>query len=266
MEVDTTQPLTPKEIKHVQVIVSTLLYYAQAVDSTLLASLSTIPARQVNGTQAVAVHVINSLITLPLTPIPASATKRATWYCWYTQTPPTFPKLVEKAEQQDMFLSNCNDKDFINDAILMLLTIIKHVMLSASEAKLATLYYGCKLAAPLWTTLEELGHFQTSPTPVTTNNITAQGLTMRTMTPKASKSMDQHFHWVKCWNMQCLFQYLWHMAILNCANYSRKHHAPKHNQSVCHFLVFDNATVPKQWTHTSPHQSWQYSCYSVLTP
>jgi hypothetical protein len=45
------------------------------------------------------------------------------------------------------YLSNCNDEDFNNGAILTLSTIIKHVMLSASEAELVALYYGCKLAA-----------------------------------------------------------------------------------------------------------------------
>jgi hypothetical protein len=44
------------------------------------------------------------------------------------------------------------------------------------------------MAAPLRTTLEELGHNQAKPTPITTNNITAQGLTMGTMTAKAFKS------------------------------------------------------------------------------
>jgi hypothetical protein len=106
-------------------------------------------------------------------------------------------------------LSNCNDKDFNNGAILTLSTIIKHVVLSASEVELAALYYSCKLAAPLQTTLEELGHFQPTPTPITTDNITAQGLTMGTMTPKASKLMDQWFYWLKCWHVQCQFQYLW---------------------------------------------------------
>jgi hypothetical protein len=47
------------------------------------------------------------------------------------------------------YLSNGNDEDFNNGAILTLSTIIKHVMLSASEAELAMLYYGCKLATPL---------------------------------------------------------------------------------------------------------------------
>jgi hypothetical protein len=60
------------------------------------------------------------------------------------------------------------------------------MMSSASKAELGALYYGCKIAAPLRTTLKELGHIQPKPTPVTTNNITAQGLTMGTMMAKAS--------------------------------------------------------------------------------
>jgi hypothetical protein len=90
-----------------------------------------------------------------------------------------------------LYLTNRNGEDFNNGAVLTLSSIIKHVMSSASEAKLAALYYGCKIAAPLRITLEELGHVQPKPTPVTTDNITTQGLTMGTMTPKASKAMDQ---------------------------------------------------------------------------
>ncbi len=54
MEVDTTLPLTPKEIKRVQDIIGTLLYYARAVDPTFPAALSAIAASQSNGTWAVA--------------------------------------------------------------------------------------------------------------------------------------------------------------------------------------------------------------------
>jgi hypothetical protein len=144
------------------------------------------------------------------------------------------------------YLSNCNDKDFNNGAIHTLSTIIKHVMSSASKAELAALYYGCKLDAPLQTTLEELGHIQPTPTPITTDNITAKGLTMGTMTPKASKLMDQHFCRLKCWHAQCQFQYLWRKGVLNRANYSSQHHSPKHHQNVCPFFVFDNTTFPEQ--------------------
>jgi hypothetical protein len=146
----------------------------------------------------------------------------------------------------NFYLSNHNDKDFNNGAILTLSTIIKHVMLSASKAELTVLYYGCKLVAPLCITLEELGHFQPTPTPVTTNNITAQGLTMGTMTPKTSKSMDQRFHWLKCWHAQRQFQYLWWKGIFNRTNYSSKQHAPKNHQNMYPFFFFDNTTFPKQ--------------------
>jgi hypothetical protein len=50
---------------------------------------------------------------------------------------------------EHFYLFNCNDKDFNNDTIITLSIIIKYVMSSASKAKLTTLYYGCKLAAPL---------------------------------------------------------------------------------------------------------------------
>jgi hypothetical protein len=81
-------------------------------------------------------------------------------------------------------------------------------MSSLSKAELLALYYGCKMAAPLRTTLEELGHYHPKPTPVITNNITTQGLIMQTMTAKASKSMDHHFHWLKCCDAQRQFKYL----------------------------------------------------------
>jgi hypothetical protein len=110
------------------------------------------------------------------------------------------------------YLTNQNNKNFINGAVLTLSAIIKHVMSSASKVELSPLYYSCKMAAPLRTTLNKLGHNQANPTPITTNNINAQGLTMGIMTAKASKSMDQRFHWLKCRDAQCQFKYLWQKA------------------------------------------------------
>ncbi len=80
--------------------------------------------------------------------------------------------------------------NFHNGAINVLSTIIKHVMSSALEAETGALYYGCKRAIPYRTTLEEMDHPQTEPTPVTTDNNTAHGLTMGTMQSKASNSND----------------------------------------------------------------------------
>jgi hypothetical protein len=114
------------------------------------------------------------------------------------------------------------------------------------EAKLATLYYGCKQAIPIRIALEEMGHKQPTPTPVTADNITAQRLATGTMAPKASKSNDQRFNWLKCCNAQQQFVYLWRKRILNRADYASKHHPAKHHQNVCPFFIFDSKELPTQ--------------------
>eukprot|EP00804_Cyclotella_cryptica_P026154 CCRYP_013043-RA/>CCRYP_013043-RA protein AED:0.45 eAED:0.45 QI:0/-1/0/1/-1/1/1/0/134 len=96
------------------------------------------------------------------------------------------------------YLTKQNNPDFHSGAVLVLSAIIKHIMASASKTELAALFYGCKEATPLRTTLEEMGNPQPGPTPVTTDNSTAVGLTLNTMTPKASKSMDMRLQCLKC--------------------------------------------------------------------
>jgi hypothetical protein len=48
---DDTQKLTDKEIKQVQKIVGSILYYARAVDMTVLMALSSIASEQTKGTE-----------------------------------------------------------------------------------------------------------------------------------------------------------------------------------------------------------------------
>eukprot|EP00957_Ditylum_brightwellii_P043869 3326519-Ditylum_brightwellii.AAC.1 len=71
----------------------------------------------------------------------------------------------------------------------MLSTIIRHVVASTSEAKLAALFYNAREAVPLRVALEEMGHKQPATTIFTDNN-TAHGLTQGTMIAKQSKAMD----------------------------------------------------------------------------
>jgi hypothetical protein len=142
------------------------------------------------------------------------------------------------------YLTNHNNKEFNNGAIITLSSIIKHIMSSASKVELAALYYGCKLAVPICTTLKEMGHQRLKRTMITTNNITAKGLIMGTMTPKASKLMDQCFHSLKCHNAQNQSLYLWRCGIVNCANYASKHHPEKHHQAVHPFYIQN--TLPQQ--------------------
>ena len=134
---------------------------------------------------------------------------------------------------------NKGKKEFNNRVIDVLSTIIKHVMSSASEADTDALYYRRKGVIPYIVTLQEMGLLQSEPTPVTTDNNTAHGLTMGTMNSKASKSNDMRFHWLKCCKAQRLFVFMWARGTKNCADHPSKHHHRPHHIHVCPNYVVD---------------------------
>jgi len=139
-------------------------------------------------------------------------------------------------------LTKRNDESFNNGAILTLSKIIKHVMSSASEAETAALFYNCKAAAPLRVTLMEMGHPQ-GPTQVTTDNSAALGLIKKTMIPKAAKSYDMRFNYLKCRQAQKQFDIIWRRGKNNRADYHSKRHPIKHYVNKRHDYVVD---MPRQ--------------------
>ena len=56
-DVDTSPQLAKERIRHIQDVVGTLLYYARAVNTTLLATFSPIASRQSTATEEVATMI-----------------------------------------------------------------------------------------------------------------------------------------------------------------------------------------------------------------
>ena len=104
------------------------------------------------------------------------------------------------------FLMNIGYPQFNNGPVLTISKIICHVMASAAEAELAAIFYSAQEAIPLCNLLEELGHKQ-HQTPITTDNVMAQGLINGAMLPWKSKAMDMRFHWLQCWRAQQKFDF-----------------------------------------------------------
>ena len=242
---DTSAPLSPEEIKHVQDIVGSFIWYGRACDPTLSAALSAIAARQTKGTanvMAACRHFLDYIATHPN----ASIRYKASDMILAFDTDASYLSEVNAKSRAAAYyyMTRKGKRNFHNGAIDVLSTIIKHVMSSASEAELGALYYGCKRAIPYRNTLEEMGHPQTNPTPVTTDNNTAHGLTMGTMQSKASKPNDMRFQWLKCRKAQRLFQFLWAKGSTNRADYPSKHHPGRHHQQVRPSYVVDR--IPPQ--------------------
>ena len=120
-----------------------------------------------------------------------------------------------------------------NAPIYVMCNIMKEVLSVASEAELAGLFHNGKEACPIRICLAKLGHSQ-PPTPLKTDNTTAEGLAIDTpVKHEGSKAIDMHFYWIR--HRVCQGQYhdvYWRKAEFNRADYfTTKHHAPKHHQN-----------------------------------
>jgi hypothetical protein len=103
-------------------------------------------------------------------------------------------------------------------------------MSSAAEAELGALFINAKTAVSMHHTLEELGHPQ-QPTPMKTDNKTANYLHTNKILPKALKAMDMRFHWLQRCKAQEQFRYYWRPGTQNMADYFTKHHLASHHKA-----------------------------------
>jgi hypothetical protein len=76
-----------------------------------------------------------------------------------------------------------------------------------------------------------LGHPQ-PPTPIKTDNTTANGITNDTIKQKRSKAMDMQFYWICDRVNQGQYHVYWRKGGLNCADYFTKHHPTQHHQEM----------------------------------
>ena len=181
---DTTPRVSADRVRRVQDVVGTFAWYARAVDPTMAATMSSIASRQATATEQLEEEVkqfLDYCATHPNAGVRFMASDMV--LCLHSDSSYLSEPGSKSRAAGHYYLGYKDKESFNNGAVLTLSKIIKHVMTSASEAETAALFYNCKAAAPLRTTLAEMGHPQ-PPTPVTTDNSTAQGLITKSMVPQ----------------------------------------------------------------------------------
>jgi hypothetical protein len=238
-EPDTTPLLDAADNKTIQEIIGTLLYYARAVDPTLLVALSTLSTQQTKGTKQTMkdiVHLLNYCATHP------SAIIRYKKSDMVLHIESDASYLSEKNARSRVagyyYLSNNtnNNNTFTdpmyvampNGPVHVLCQLMKEVVSSAAEAEIAGMFHNAKEACPMRITLEELGHPQ-PPTPLQTDNSTACGIANDTVKQRRSKAIDMRFYWIRDRVRQGQFYVYWRKGAINLADYFTKHHAPVHH-------------------------------------
>ena len=97
--------------------------------------------------------------------------------------------------------------------------MVKSGMSSAAEAEIGALYINAQKGVEECNILEEMGHMQ-PPTPVQTDNSTADSIVNLRVQPKRTKAMDMRFHWLRDRGVnQKQFKFYWRPGSLMRGDY-----------------------------------------------
>jgi len=258
---DCSPLLDEDETTRVQAISGTFLYYARAVDPTILPALNEISNQQSKPTEKT-----------------AKACKQLMDYLF------THPKAVIRYYASDMVLSLISDAAYLvlpgarsrcatlytlsnaptskppsikpNGPVHVLVKTIRGVPASASEAETGGIFLGAQEAVPILNTLIELGHPQPpSGTPIETDNSTAHDILTAQVRMKRSKAFDMRYHWIKDRIAQGQFDLYWARGAQNRGDYFTKHHPPAHHR-----------LMRPLYLHTACHVSHMRGCVGLHVP
>ena len=183
-----------------------MLYYARAVDSTMLPSLNTIAATQSKSTMNT-LKAVTKLLNYCASNPEASVQYKASEMILWADSDASYlsaPKARSRAGGY-FFLSNKpnaattgSGKTLIqnNGPVHVLCLTMREIVSSAAEAELGALFYNGKEVVHMREALKYMGHPQ-PPTPIQTDNTTAIGISTDSVKQKRFKAMDMRFYWIR---------------------------------------------------------------------
>ena len=229
--IDTSPLLAEHDKKRIQKIVGSFLYYARALDATILPALNEIAASQANPTENTrkkTTMLLDYLATNPSAKIRYYASDMLLHVesdAAYLVAPNAKSRIAGYYYLGDKEKKNTK----INGAILVECRYLKHVVASAAEAETGGLFHNCQNTIHIRKLLEILGHTQ-SATPVKTDNSTAAAFVNEMIRQKRSKSWDMRYHWIREQQNQNNIKVFWDKGENNKADYFTKHHPPIHHK------------------------------------
>ena len=228
---DESSPLTAERITYIQRAVGKLLYYARAVDPTMLHAINDISLSTVKGTQMTldaTMYLLNYAHTYP----DAEIIYRQSDMILHVDSDAAYLVAPEARSRAGgyQYLSN-HEGTLFNGPVLTIAKVIKNVMASATEAELGALYMNAQEAVGLRNCLEAMGYAQPA-TPLRTDNNTANGIINNTMKQKRSKAIDVRFYWIRDRVNQGQFRVYWGAGKHSLGDFYTKHHPPAYHKKM----------------------------------
>jgi hypothetical protein len=256
---DTSPLLDTAGKRRMQQIVSSFLYYTQAVDPTILMALSAIAAQQSALTEETLARV-NQFLNYMWTHPDAKIRYRASDMILNVHSDASYlsaPKSRSRAGGYFFLGSIPRDTEhiIINGAIHITFTVLKLVAALAAEAELGALFLNAQEAKVIRLVLEELGHPQ-PPTPIHVDNTTTVGIVNNTIKRQRSRAMEMRYFWLLDGKVQKLFCFYYQPGQENLGDYPSKHHSVDiHHHVRPYYVHMDNSpTVPPRAAKPSSRQ------------
>jgi hypothetical protein len=234
-ETDDSPKLDKDQITHLQQIIGVFLYYARAIDSTILVTLSNLAAQQTQASE-LTLQKADQLLDY----LASNSDFTLQFYASNMQ-------LAIKSNTS--YLSAFNSRSRVggyhyltssqkdpskpappkNGALIVLANILKNVVSSAAEAEIAATFFNGQEGCPIISTLAEMGWPQDTVI-ITTDNSCDEGFASRTTKQKRTKAIDMRFYWILDRCDQKQYKVIWRPGESNYADYFTKHHCTEHHQ------------------------------------
>jgi hypothetical protein len=241
VRVDESNPLDEVGVKFIQKATGKFLYYARAVDNTMLHALNEIASsKHTEETLRATRYFLNYAASNP----DGKIVYRKSDMILQGDSDAAYLVCPEARSRAGGYIYCGNkDKKLFNGPVLVLSKKIKNVVSSASEAEVAALYLNAQEMVPMRHCLEELGHPQRA-TPLKTDNSTATGIVNNTIKQKRSKAIDMRYYWLRDRVQQGQFDVYWEPGINNLADYTTKHHRAAHHKNVRPIYLYEPNVSP----------------------
>jgi hypothetical protein len=174
---DETPPITAQQFLTIQKVTGSVLYYARAIDPTVLMPLNDIATEQTKATEKTQASM-NQLLDYLVTHPDATIRYHASDMILQIHINASYLSVSNARSRLGglFFLGKqIPEQDALNGSILNVAAVIKNVVASTAESEVGACFHNAQSGAPLRVTLAELGHTQ-PPTPLRTDNSTAFGI------------------------------------------------------------------------------------------
>lgn len=214
--------LNKLETRWVQSALGGLLFYARALDNTMLPTLNDLSTEQACPTQQTK-NNLHRLLDYANTYQHVALRFYASDMILHIDSDAAYLVLPQARSRIAGYFRLLTDPPHHRDngAILIECRGLKHVVSSAAEAETHGVFHNTKLGVNIRTILIGLGHPQ-PPTPINTDNSTTTGFVRNNIQMKKSKSWDMNLHWLRDRENQKQFNIQWGKGSHNGADYFTK--------------------------------------------